>query len=409
MTVPTHCVAHQHRRVAPRVKLTVVASTILISAGEASGDLYAAGLVRSLQARRSDLEFFGCAGPKMRAAGVEPIVDSARLAVVGLVEVLRHIPGIYGEYRKLLRAVAARRPSLAILTDSPDFNLRLARQLKRMRIPVVYLVAPQVWAWRKRRLPMMRRTIARLLCIFPFEKAFFEGHGIPTTYIGHPLTRLIRPSAAPAQLRPRFLNEPNRFLVALLPGSRKGEALRHMDPLIDAAERISKALPVHFILALPEGFSSRADLSNFQERFSRASIQVIEGETWDVLASADLALAASGTVTMEACILETPMITFYRVNPWSAIIGRMLVKVPFFSMVNLIAERRLVVELIQEDFTGQRLAAEALKLLKDDGARSTMRADLGRLAETLAGSEDPMEVAASEVERFLIKEMAHVS
>ena len=409
MTVPTRCVADQHGWVTPRVKLTLVASTILISAGEASGDLYAAGLVRSLQARRSDLEFFGCAGPKMRAAGVEPIVDSASLAVVGLVEVLRHIPAIYGEYRKLLRAVAARRPSVAILTDSPDFNLRLARQLKRMRIPVVYLVAPQVWAWRKRRLPLMRRTIGRLLCIFPFEKAFFEGHGIPTTYIGHPLTRLIRPSASPAQLRRKFLNEPNRFLVALLPGSRKGEAMRHICPLIDAAERISKALPVHFILALPEGFSSRADLSQFQERFSLASIQVIEGETWDVLASADLALAASGTVTMEACILGTPMITFYRVNPWSAIIGRMLVKVPFFSMVNLIAERRLVVELIQEDFTGQRLAAEALKLLKDDGARSTMRADLGRLAETLAGSEDPMEVAASEVERFLIKEMAHVS
>ena len=386
-----------------------MAATILISAGEASGDLYAAGLVRALQSHHADLDFFGCAGPKMRAAGVEATVDSASLAVMGLVEVVRHIPGIYREYRKLLRAVALRRPSLAILTDSPDFNLRLAKQLKRMQIPVVYLIAPQVWAWRKDRLPLMRRTIQRLLCIFPFEQAFFEGHGIPTTYIGHPLTRLIRPSASPATLRRKFQKDTGGSLVALLPGSRKGEAMRHMDDLIDAAERISRTTPTQFILALPEGFSARVDLANFRERFSRASIQVIEGQTWDVLACVDLALAASGTVTMEACMLGTPMVTFYRVNRWSAMMARRLVKVPFFSMVNLIAERPLVVELIQEDFTGERLAAEALRLLNDQSARLAMRAALGQLAETLAGSQDPMEAAASEVERFLAKDMVHVS
>src|SRR6202040_1378514 len=151
---------------------------VLISAGEASGDLYAAGLVEALRRRHPALEFFGCAGPRMQRAGVRPVVDAASLAVVGLVEVVTHIPRIYREYRKLLRAAAEERPDVAILTDSPDFHLRLAKRLKALQIPVIYLVAPQVWAWRKGRLPMMRRTIDRLLCIFPFEPAFFAPHGI---------------------------------------------------------------------------------------------------------------------------------------------------------------------------------------------------------------------------------------
>jgi lipid-A-disaccharide synthase len=168
-----------------------VGSKILISAGEASGDLYASALVEELRRRHPSLEFFGCAGPRMQRAGVHPVVDSHSLAVVGLVEVVTHIPRIYREYRKLLRAARAARPELAILTDSPDFNLRVARQLKKLGIPVVYLVAPQVWAWRKGRLPVMRRTIDRLLCIFPFEPDFFANHNIDAIYIGHPLTRLI--------------------------------------------------------------------------------------------------------------------------------------------------------------------------------------------------------------------------
>ena len=176
-----------------------MAPKVLISAGEASGDLYAAGLVDALRRRRPDLQFFGFAGPRMQRAGVRPVVDAHSLAVVGLVEVLAHIPRIYGEYRKLLEAARAERPEIAILADSPDFNLRVARRLKKLGIPVFYLVAPQVWAWRKGRLPMMRRTIDRLLCIFPFEPEFFARHGIDAVYIGHPLTRLARPSAGHSQ------------------------------------------------------------------------------------------------------------------------------------------------------------------------------------------------------------------
>jgi lipid-A-disaccharide synthase len=384
------------------VNYRVVARRVLISAGEASGDLYAAGLVDALRRRNPDLEFFGCAGPRMQQAGVRTIVDSRSLAVVGLVEVITHIPRIYGEYRKLVAAAKETRPDIAILTDSPDFHLRLARQLKKLNIPVIYLVAPQVWAWRKGRLPLMRRVIDRLLCIFPFEPEFFARHGIDADYIGHPMTRLVRPSASREELRRRYGVTGDTPLIALLPGSRRGEAARHLPVLLETVQRIrdGHGSPApNFILAVPPG--TVPSESTFWERISKASIQVIEGETWDVLACADLALAASGTVTIEASLLGTPLIAFYRVNNLSWWMGKYLVKVPFYSMVNLVGGRLIVPELIQNDMTSARLASEALSLLGDPAARENMRGELRRVTEMLSGPEDPMEVAASLVQNYL--------
>ena len=341
----------------------------------------------------------------MQRAGVRAVVDAASLAVVGLVEVVTHIPRIYREYRKLLAAAAEERPEVAILTDSPDFHLRLARRLKRLRIPVVYLVAPQVWAWRKGRLPAMRRSIDRLLCIFPFEPNFFAANGIDAVYIGHPLTRLAKPSAGREQLRERYGIPPAASVVALLPGSRTGEIARHWPVLLETVERLSAAGPEtapKFLLALPPG-------SNFRERISGSSIQVVEGQTWDVLACADLALAASGTVTIEASLLGTPMIAFYRVNRLSWLMGRHLVNVPFYSMVNLVAGRQVVPELIQSDLTAARLAAEASALLNDPAARQRMRNELNGVAQKLSGPQDPLDLAASLVEKHLKEEMVHVS
>jgi len=382
---------------------------ILVSAGEASGDLYASHVVDALRRRRPDLTFAGCAGPRMRAAGVETVVDQASLNVVGLVEVVHHIPRIWREYRKLLRWARENRPEAAILTDSPDFHLRLARHLKKLGIPVIYLVAPQAWAWRKGWLPAMRRTIDRLLCIFPFEPDFFTAHGIPAVYIGHPLTRIVRASAPVPELRDRFGIPAGGTAIALLPGSRPGEALRHLPYLIDAAERIREARPdAHFLLALAPGFTSRVDLIHFRERFLRASVQILDGQTWDVLACADLALAASGTVTVEAALLGLPMITFYRVTWLSWVLGKPLVRVPFYSMVNLIAGRRIVPEIMQQEATGPRLAAEALALLSDPAAVDEMRAGLADVSRKLAGPADPPDAAADIVESYLRKETVHV-
>ena len=366
---------------------------ILVSAGEASGDLYAALLVEELRRRWPSAEFLGCAGPRLRAAGVRNIIDAESLAVVGIVEVLAHLPRIYRQYRKLLRAVRKERPDVAILTDSPDFHLRVARRLHQWGIPVIYLVAPQVWAWRKGRLPLMRRILSQVLCIFPFEEKFFRDHNVKATYIGHPLAGLVRPSCSKPEFFQKHRLPPRRPLIAVLPGSRRGEAARHLPELLAAVEILGRKRPASFVLPA----SPTTGAAFFRERIGRSAIQVIEGEAWDAIGHADVALAASGTVTVEAALLGTPMVTFYRVNPLSWLVGRLLVRVPFFSMVNLIAGRKIVAELMQSEMTAARLSEEAGKLLADETLRDRMKRDLAEVAATLSARGDAISRAADVV------------
>jgi lipid-A-disaccharide synthase len=370
----------------------LVAPKILVSAGEASGDLYAASLVDALRRDLPQADFFGCAGPRMRAAGVRPVVDAASLSVVGLVEVVGHIPRIYKEFRRMVAAARQERPDLAILTDSPDFHLRLAGRLKSLGIPVVYLVAPQVWAWRKGRMGRIRCNTDRLLCIFPFEEDFFRKEGVRAEYIGHPLARLIRPTRSREEFFSKHELRPDRRLVALLPGSRPGEAFRHLPALLDVVARLERGGAAEFVLALPAGFW-RDGGATLRHRVRGLPIKVVEGETWDAIAHSEVALAASGTVTIEAALLGTPMVTFYRVSGLSWLLGKSLVDVPFCSMVNLVAGRRIVPELMQNEMRGDRLAAETLRLLEDADARQRMRKDLSEVAAKLAGASDPMERA----------------
>jgi lipid-A-disaccharide synthase len=365
-----------------------------VSAGESSGDLYASETVCALRRLRPDLEFFGCAGPRMEAVGVTPTVHAASLSVVGLVEVVAHIPCIYREFRRLIAEADRRRPQLAILTDSPDFNLRVARKIRAMGIPVVYLVAPQVWAWREGRVRQIRRDVDHLLCIFPFEQHWFRERGVQATYIGHPLTRLPRPSVTREEFRSRHRLDPARPLVVLLPGSRVGEVARHLPAVADAAARLRKTPGAEVVLAAPPDFLRRAGSTFFRERIGAQSIQVIEGETRDAIACADVCIAASGTVTVEAAVLGCPMVTFYRVSPLSWKLGRSWVRVPYLTMVNLIAGREVVPELMQDDATGERLATEATALLSDSVKRETMRQELRRVAELLSTGDDPAERAA---------------
>jgi lipid-A-disaccharide synthase len=371
---------------------------ILVSAGEASGDLYAAGVVNAVRERMGAAEFFGCTGSRLREAGVEQVVDAASLSVVGLVEVVHHIPRIYGEYRRLIRAIAERKPDLAILTDSPSFHMRVARRLRRMGVPVVYLVAPQVWAWKQWRVRQIRRDITKLLCIFPFEERWFRDRGVDAEYIGHPLARLIRPATSKEQFLETHSLDPARRVIVLLPGSRMGEAKRHLEPLADAVRILQREQPASFILASPPGRPA-----SFWEPISTAPIKIIEGQTWDAIAHADLALAASGTVTVETALLGVPMVTFYRVTPLSWWLGKFLVNVPFYSMVNLIADRRIVPELMQESMTGEALAAEAGFLLNRSETRSDMKRGLAEVAAKLSGEVNPFERAACVVQSTLNK------
>ncbi len=378
---------------------------ILVSAGEASGDVYAALLVEELRRRWPGAEFFGCTGPRLRAAGVRTVVDAASLAVVGLAEVIWQIPRIWFEFKKLCAAAREVRPDLAILTDSPDFHLRLARKLRRQGVPVAYLVAPQVWAWRRGRLGAMRRDLRHLLCIFPFEEAFFRREGLPATYIGHPLAGFVRPQLGREEFFRKHGLSLSRQLITVMPGSRRGESARHLPYLLDAVERLGRAGAVQFLLPA----SPTTGAAFYRERIGGAPIQVIDGENWDAMAHATVVLAASGTVTIEAALLGAPMVTYYRVTgaTWLA---RPLVDVPFYTMVNLVAGRRIVPELIQGEMTGERIAAEARRLLEDSAARERMRADLAETAQRLSlPGARPMERAASVVTSLMEGQVAHVS
>ena len=347
--------------------------------------MYASLAVGELRRLYPDTEFFGCTGPRLRAAGVRTVVDSASLAVVGLLEVVSHLPRIYGEYRKLLAEARRQKPDLAILTDSPDFHLRLAKKLASAGIPVVYLVAPQAWAWRKGRVKTLREAVRTLLCIFPFEEAFFRAEGVPARYIGHPLAGLVRPSLSREEFFRKHRLAAGRPLITVLPGSRRGEAARHLPALVDAANRLYQEQAVNLILPA----SATTGVKFFKEHLEGTPIRAIEGESWDAMAHADVALAASGTVTVEAALLGTPMVTFYRVTPASWWMGKLLVDIPFYSMVNLIAGRAVVPELMQEQMTGERLAAEARRLLSDPDARAEMKAGLAEVRAALSTPGEP--------------------
>jgi lipid-A-disaccharide synthase len=362
--------------------LPLAPRSVLISAGEASGDYYAALLLAELRRRWPETDFFGCAGPNLRAAGLREIIRVEDLAVVGIVEVVEHLPRIWRRFRELLAAAQQAKPDLAILTDAPDFNLRLAKKLKKLGISVVYLIAPQVWAWREGRVKTMRRVIDRLLCIFPFEEAFFRDRGVPVTYIGHPLAGRVKPQLSREEFFRKHNLPTDRPLVTVLPGSRPSEVLRHIPALVRAAELLSKDRDLSFILPA----SPHCGTAFFGEALAGSPIRAIEGEAWDALAHCDLALAASGTVTVEAALLGAPMVTFYKVTGLTYAIGKPLVKVPFYSMVNLIAGRRIVAELIQDDMTGERIAAEAGLLLDGGLDRAKMKEELAGIVAQLSGA-----------------------
>jgi lipid-A-disaccharide synthase len=247
----------------------------------------------------------------------------------------------------------------------------------------------------------MRRDISRLLCIFPFEESFFRNRGVAADYIGHPLTRIVRPALTREEFFKKHRLAGNRPLVTLLAGSRPGEIGRHLKVLPEAANLLNGRMAANFVLATPSGLRERLGKAFFEEPIGGSPIQHVEGETWDAVAHADVALAASGTVTIEAAILGTPMAAYYKVSPLSWWMGRHLVDVPFLSMVNLVAERRIVPELIQKQATAENLAAEAGRLLADEGLRSRMKLDLAEVVNKLASAADPMERAADVVEEML--------
>ena len=335
---------------------------ILLSAGEASGDMYAARLAAELQ-KHADVKIFGMGGAQMRGAGVDVITDYSEVNVLGITEILSHLPQLRRAMRNLVSAARRREPALAILTDFPGFHLRLSRKLKPLGVKNVYYICPQFWAWRPWRANLVRRRFVRALCIFPFEEKFFGDAGVPVKFIGHPLVGEVHASLLRTDFEKKHHLDPGKKTLTILPGSRWGEIARHLPTLLESVREIDRQLPntCNFVLAL----SSATELARVQALIPASTrLTIVQGETYDALAAADAAIICSGTATVEAALLDVPMIVVYRVSKLTALLAKPLIRTKYFGMVNLIADHEVAPELIQEDFQPQKVAEEARKLLE---------------------------------------------
>jgi lipid-A-disaccharide synthase len=379
----------------------------LISAGEASGEMYGAQLIEALRARVAKgqspappLAFFGAGGECMRAAGCDIIVDARDLAVVGITEIVSHLPRILRLFKSLIRAADERRPSVAVVIDAPAFNWRVARQMRRRGIPVVYYVCPQFWAWRQGRVKLLRKYVDKALVIFPFEEKFYRDRGVDATFVGHPLADLPAPDISREQFAIRYGLDPEKPWIAVLPGSRPKEFRLNLPAMIDAVRLLGKdfefVLPVASTLELEWVH----DQLFFYSHVAKRKIGPFIALTRDARASlfhSRAAIVASGTATVEAALMGTPFVMVYRVSALTYALGKPRVKVPYFAMVNLIAEEEVVPELVQHKFTAENIVAEMNKIIPDGEARTRMIERLAEVKRRLrpgSGGVHPADAAA---------------
>ena len=369
----------------------------MLVAGERSGDVYGAQLALALQDRLPSAHLFACGGEAMRRVDVETVVDMHEVSMAGIVEVISGLSRAYKAYKTLLAEVDRRRPQLAILIDFPDFNLRLARQLKKRQVRVVYFVSPQVWAWRKGRIKQIRERVDKMICIFDFEEAIYREAGVPVEYVGHPLVDLVRPHLLREQFYSKVGLDPSVPTLALLPGSREKEVAHNLPVMLDAATRLTLSRNLQFVVAVAPSLDPRWLETTLLECYvGRATVRPAVNATYDALQHSELAVVASGTATIEATLRERPMVVVYRVSPLTWLVGKWLVEVPFYSMVNILANKQVVPELMQDDFTAANVTAKVEYLLDHPEARETMVKELRALKPRL-GSGGAIERAADAV------------
>jgi len=355
---------------------------VLIIAGEASGDLHGSRLVQEMLSLNPALRFYGVGGEKMQKAGVSLVADAAEMAVVGITEVLFKIKKVYRVYRRLKKSLSTDSPCLIILIDYPDFNLLFARAAKKMDIPIVYYISPQIWAWRKRRVRLIARLIKKMIVIFPFEKKFYEDAHIDVDFVGHPLLDSVRPSWSREEAWRQFSLTPGVLTIGILPGSRMSEISRHLPPVLKALPLIAeKSGPVQFIIPVAPGVALK-DILPILGPY-RDTIRVVEKNMYDVMQIADLLLVASGTATVEATIMGVPMIVIYRVSFLTYFLGRLLIKVKHIGMVNIIAGKSVVPELIQGDLNPGKIARTVSAMVHDPAALRTIRQELAAVREKI--------------------------
>jgi lipid-A-disaccharide synthase len=376
---------------------------ILIVAGEASGDLHGAALVRELKKLDPSVTVQGIGGRKMEEAGVDIIVPSSEIAVVGLTEVFSKLHNIYKAHRDMRRLLNQTRPDLLILIDFPDFNISLARTAKRFNVPVLYYVSPQLWAWRSGRAKKLAARVDKMAVILPFEKEFYRKTGVDldVEYVGHPLMDAIPSGLDRAAIFRELGLVEGRAVMGLLPGSRTAEIKNILPAMIGAAEILSKRNnTLQFILPLASTITKEL-IDSFINRTS-LKIIVSRRDVYSILGVCDLALVASGTATLETALMGVPMVVAYRVSPLSFRIGKMVVSTPHVSLVNLIAGREIVPELLQDDVTPQKLAERASVILENDAYRKEMIMNLGKVRESIGergASEKTAKIAVDIINR----------
>ncbi len=371
---------------------------ILLVAGEASGDVHGADLVSALKTRQPQLDIFGVGGPALRAVGMRILVDSAAIAGMGLFEAADKITAIVRTYRKLTHILRTHPPDLLVLIDFPEFNLRLAKVAKQVNVPVFYYISPQVWAWRRKRVYTIARRVDLLAAVFPFEPDFYAAYGCSVEFVGHPLVGRVRPSRSRDDTLRQYHLNPARKTIVLLPGSRTQEVRYLLPPLLQAAAVLGDRYQCMLAVAPT---LDRGPIESIVRAHS-ASIQLVQGDTYNIAHAADLAVVASGTATLEMALLERPMVIVYRLAPVTYALARVFVRVPFIGMPNLIAGRQVVPELIQSAVTPERIAAEAQQLLTDAQAYSVAQEGL-REVRTKLGEPGAATRAAGLVFNLLAK------
>ena len=372
---------------------------IVVVAGEASGDLHGAGLVEALRRHAPGLAFSGMGGVRMRTVGVRLLADAGETAVVGVSELWEKRRALRAALRTLRGHLAEAGPALLICIDFPDFNLLLARTARRLGIPVCYFISPQVWAWRRGRVRTIRRLVRKMLVLFPFEETLYRAAGVDVAFVGHPLLDALAAVPPRERCREQLGIAEGMNILGLLPGSRAAEIRRHLPLLLEAAGRVrAEESGVAVVL----GLSDTAERPTVEAAVAGAGVpaRVIQGRTHEVMRAADFLMAVSGTVTLEAAVLETPMLITYRLGRLSYWLARLLVRVPFVGLPNLVADRGIVPELLQHDATPQRLAATALEILRSPARQGTMRAALVDVRRRL-GEPGALDRAAREIVRLL--------
>ena len=351
---------------------------ILISAGEASGEIYGAQLMAALRQHDKSIEFFGAGGERMRAAGCDILVDAKDLAVVGITEILNHLPKIWGLFNQLITEADARKPDLAIVIDSPAFNWRVAREMHERGIPVVYYVCPQFWAWRQGRVRLLKKYVSKALVIFPFEERFYRDRGVDTVFVGHPLSGLARPTVSREAYAEQNTLDVNKHWITLMPGSRVKEVQMNLPTILEVVEKLGATH--EFLLPV----APTVETSFVQTLIGNASINLVPA-TLPALAHSRAGIIASGTATVEAALMDTPFVMVYRVSALTYLLGRSRVKVPYFAMVNLIAGERIVTELVQHDFNADNVLAQLNEIVPEGAPRDRMLRGLAGVRARLRG------------------------